>query len=91
MIPPGPVRERAQVDLEGPRGTVLVCHVVVRLGYLGRQHQAVVRYRDTDDPSALEHVDDVAWEMNEGSICGLGMVASLPLTSARQHFPEDFS
>ena len=23
-------------------------------------------------------------------ICGLGMVASLPLTSAMKHFPEDF-
>jgi NADH:ubiquinone oxidoreductase subunit F (NADH-binding) len=29
--------------------------------------------------------------MEEGSICGLGMVASLPLVSAKKHFPEDFS
>jgi NADH:ubiquinone oxidoreductase subunit F (NADH-binding) len=29
--------------------------------------------------------------MEEGSICGLGMVASLPLVSAMKHFPADFS
>lgn len=39
---------------------------------------------------ALTHVDDVAWEMEEGSICGLGMVASKPLQTAIEHFPEDF-
>ena len=38
----------------------------------------------------LEHVADAAWEMNEGSICGLGQIAALPLTSALQFFPEDF-
>ena len=38
----------------------------------------------------LTHVDDVAWQMEEGSICGLGMIAALPLTSARKHFPSDF-
>ena len=38
----------------------------------------------------LTHVADVAWQMNEGSICGLGQAAALPLTSALQHFPEAF-
>jgi NADH:ubiquinone oxidoreductase subunit F (NADH-binding) len=38
----------------------------------------------------LAHVADVAWQMNEGSICGLGQAAPLPLTSALKHFPEDF-
>ncbi len=38
----------------------------------------------------LAHVADVAWQMNEGSICGLGQAAPLPLTSALQYFPEDF-
>ncbi len=38
----------------------------------------------------LEHVADAAWEMNEGSICGLGQIAALPLTSAIKYFPEDF-
>ena len=40
--------------------------------------------------SALAHTDDVAWQMGEGSICGLGQIAALPLTSARKYFPEDF-
>jgi len=39
---------------------------------------------------ALAHVADAAWQMNEGSICGLGQAAPLPLTSALKHFPEAF-
>lgn len=38
----------------------------------------------------LTHVADVAWQMNEGSICGLGQAAPLPLTSALRYFPEEF-
>ena len=33
---------------------------------------------------------DAAWQMNEGSICGLGQAAPLPLTSALKYFPEAF-
>ena len=55
------------------------------------QRRALDRYIDTGDATALEHVEEVAWEMDEGSICGLGMVASLPLTSAMKHFPGDFA
>ena len=55
--------------------------------YLRRQ---VDRYLDRGDPDSLQHADDVGWEMEEGSICGLGMVAHKPLESARQHFPEAF-
>ena len=51
------------------------------------QRQALDRYIETGDAAALEHVDDVAWEMDQGSICGLGMIASAPLTSAKKHFP----
>ena len=52
-------------------------------GYLGA--------RETEGAhEALAHVEDVGWEMREGSICGLGQTASLPLESAMQHFPEDF-
>jgi len=40
--------------------------------------------------AALRHVADAAWQMNEGSICGLGQAAPLPLTSALLWFPEDF-
>jgi len=39
----------------------------------------------------LKQVAEVAWEMNEGSICGLGQAAALPLTSALEHFPEEFT
>ena len=60
---------------------------------LGTQfvRQAVGRYRDSGDPTHLDHLDDVAWEMEEGSICGLGMVAALPVQTARQHFPDHFA
>jgi len=40
--------------------------------------------------AALAHVADAAWQMNEGSICGLGQAAALPLTLAMKHFPEEF-
>lgn len=52
--------------------------------------QAVDRYLDLGDDGQLRIVDDVAFELSEGSICGLGMVAHLPLVTARKHFPEDF-
>ncbi len=48
------------------------------------------RFLADGDPEALLHVDDVGWEMEEGSICGLGMVAAKPLTSAMKHFPDAF-
>ena len=41
------------------------------------------------DPEALAHVDDVSWQMGEGSICGLGQTAMAPLTSVLRHFAED--
>ncbi len=52
--------------------------------------QGIDRYMNTGEVGALDIVDDVAFELEEGSICGLGMVAHLPLVSARRHFPEDF-
>ena len=52
--------------------------------------QAIDRYLASGDPIALQHIEDVSWEMAEGSICGLGQIAALPLTSARAHFPETF-
>jgi len=55
--------------------------------YLRRQNDA---YLKLGDPIAFEHADDVAWEMEQGSICGLGMVAAKPLESARLHFPDHF-
>ena len=55
------------------------------------QRQALDRYIDTGDATHLKHVETVAWEMDEGSICGLGMTASKPLETAMQHFPGDFA
>ena len=54
-------------------------------------HQALRDYLRGGDPLALTHTDDVAWEMAEGSICGLGQIAALPLTSAQQYFPDFFT
>jgi NADH:ubiquinone oxidoreductase subunit F (NADH-binding) len=53
--------------------------------------QALERYMMDRDVDALSHLEDVAWEMEEGSICGLGVAAPLPTTSAMKYFPEDFS
>lgn len=60
---------------------------------LGTQvvRKSLGRYLASGDPAHFTHLDDVAWEMEEGSICGLGMVAALPLQTARKHFPEDFA
>ncbi|MDA7902889.1 SLBB domain-containing protein [Mariniblastus sp.] len=55
--------------------------------YIRRQ---VDQYIQLGDPITLEMTDDVGWEMEEGSICGLGMVAAKPLESARKHFPDAF-
>ena len=52
--------------------------------------QTIERYLEHGDPGLLDLIDDVAWEMDEGSICGLGMVAAEPLQSARRHFPASF-
>jgi len=53
--------------------------------------QTVDRYFVQGDPKTLSHSEDIAWEMEEGSICGLGVTAPLPLTSAMRHFPEAFA
>lgn len=54
-------------------------------------HQAVQRYLSGGDPGALTDAADVAWEMTEGSICGLGQIAALPLTSAQKYFGDRFA
>ena len=56
--------------------------------YLRRQ---VHKYLEARETGHLNMADDVSWEMEEGSICGLGMVAFKPLETARKHFPEAFS
>ena len=54
------------------------------------QKQAIERYLSDRNAEHLVNVDDVHEVMVEGSICGLGMTASMPLQSARRHFPDDF-
>ncbi|MBX3459305.1 MAG: SLBB domain-containing protein [Planctomycetes bacterium] len=53
-------------------------------------HNQVGKYLKTGDPGALKHANDVGWEMEEGSICGLGMVAHKPLVDALKYFPKAF-
>lgn len=53
-------------------------------------HNQVTKYLKDGDEKVLEHADDVGWEMEEGSICGLGMVAHQPLISAMKYWPEAF-
>ena len=54
------------------------------------QRESIDRFIDSKECGELGFVDDVAWEMEQGSICGLGHVASVPLISARKWFPEEF-
>jgi len=54
-------------------------------------HRQIERYLASGSPDALRHAADVGWEMEEGSICGLGMVAMKPLQSGLEHFPEAFA
>ena len=64
-------------------GQCTPCRVGARM-----QRQAIDAFL-AGDASALQHVDAVHWEMDAGSICGLGMTASLPLQSAIKHFPDE--
>jgi NADH:ubiquinone oxidoreductase subunit F (NADH-binding) len=66
-------------------GQCAPCRIGTRL-----VRQALERYLDSGDPDTLKHLTDLAWEMDEGSICGLGMVAAQPAISAIQHFPQHF-
>ena len=66
-------------------GQCAPCRIGTR--YLHRQTR---KYVDEGDPVELTHAEDIGWEMEEGSICGLGMVAAKPLEMARKHFPEAF-
>lgn len=66
-------------------GQCAPCRIGTR--YLRRQ---VDSFLADGDPNSLEFAGDVGWEMEEGSICGLGMVAAKPLESAMKHFPEVF-
>jgi NADH:ubiquinone oxidoreductase subunit F (NADH-binding) len=66
-------------------GQCAPCRIGTRL-----LNRALQRHQESGDASGLAQVADIAWEMEEGSICGLGIAAPLPLTSAMKHFPESF-
>lgn len=59
---------------------------------LGTQYvrQSLQAFMENRRNNSLDNFEDVAWEMEEGSICGLGMVAAKPLQSLREHFPDLF-
>jgi NADH:ubiquinone oxidoreductase subunit F (NADH-binding) len=49
---------------------------------------ALERYLDEGDPGLLKHIPEIAWELQEGSICGLGHAAALPVETLARHFPN---
>jgi NADH:ubiquinone oxidoreductase subunit F (NADH-binding) len=53
-------------------------------------HNQVTKYLKEGDPARLQHANDIGWEMEEGSICGLGMVAHKPLVDAMKYWPQAF-
>ncbi len=67
-------------------GQCAPCRIGTR--YLHESVRRSMQGMSTAEP--LEHVAEAAWQMNEGSICGLGQAAPLPLTSALRFFPADF-
>lgn len=69
-------------------GQCAPCRIGTR--YLSEAIDNNIHNREQNDKPHLCHTDDVAWQMREGSICGLGQIASLPLTSAQKFFPEEF-
>jgi NADH:ubiquinone oxidoreductase subunit F (NADH-binding) len=79
-------REQLRFFEEESCGQCAPCRIGTR--FLRESVDAALRGGDAAEGS-LAHVAEAAWEMNEGSICGLGQAAALPLTSVLQHFPED--
>ena len=69
-------------------GQCAPCRIGTR--YLKEALDASIENDTTPDRPTMQFTDEVAWQMAEGSICGLGQIAALPLTSAQQYFPEDF-
>ena len=86
------VREQLRFFEAESCGQCAPCRIGTRF-----QRQSVDRYLESrgvghgGHSESLGQVAEVAWQMNEGSICGLGQAASLPLTTVIQHFPEAFS
>ena len=66
-------------------GQCAPCRIGTRL-----VRQALERYLDSRDPNDLKYLEDLHFEMDAGSICGLGMVAALPAVTGMRHFPDHF-
>jgi NADH:ubiquinone oxidoreductase subunit F (NADH-binding) len=83
-------REQLRFFEEESCGQCAPCRIGTR--YLHRTLRRIMDddRRGPDAAAELRNVADAAWQMNEGSICGLGQAAPLPLTTALEHFPEDF-
>ena len=77
--------DHAAWDGKAVGGQCAPCRIGSR--FLQRQLEAYLRW---GDPAVLRDCADVGWEMEEGSICGLGMVAAKPLAHAREHFAAAF-
>jgi NADH:ubiquinone oxidoreductase subunit F (NADH-binding) len=85
------VRQQLRFFEEESCGQCAPCRIGTRF-----QRECVDRFRAERHAgraggAGLANVAEVAWEMNEGSICGLGQAAALPLMTALRHFPEEFS
>ena len=80
------VREQLRFFEEESCGQCAPCRIGTR--YL--RESVDQHYSGASESEPLAKVADAAWQMNEGSICGLGQAASLPLTTALKHFPEAF-
>ena len=84
-------REQLRFFEDESCGQCAPCRIGTR--YLREKVDALLSRRgpdgDGDGDHPLEHVSEAAWEMEEGSICGLGVAAPLALTTAMKHFPEE--
>jgi NADH:ubiquinone oxidoreductase subunit F (NADH-binding) len=70
-------------------GQCAPCRIGTR--FLRENVEAFLRGESDADAAALTHAAEAAWEMNEGSICGLGQAAALPLTTTMKYFQDVFS
>lgn len=52
--------------------------------------RAAETFTQSQNATHLQHIDEIGWQMEEGSICGLGMVAAKPLQNAMHYFPDEF-
>lgn len=83
------VREQMRFFEDESCGQCAPCRIGTR--FLRERLDAHLKHLSLGTTSdALANVSEAAWEMIEGSICGLGQAAPLPLTSALTYFPEEF-